>query len=214
MAYYLGKAEADQAQLLLAETYAQGCKRLANDLQAGYHEIQYGNDPEQSWKRADIIIEQGVMREIRALYSVKEVVGESDDISKLIEDFEDQMLSKERTLMDELENLYKSKHGVKRVPSVKMNEQEQEADKKIPKNNPSLDAYFQNRKSNIDGINIHSTMKMEVFNFVNGKRSYYDIYTAVLAEILAAGNWYYGTLTLSDVVDLLDANVESGALYL
>lgn len=57
-------------------------------------------------------------------------------------------------------------------------------------------------------------MKMEVFNFVDGKRSYYDIYKAVLAEILAAGHWYYGTLTLSDVVKLLDANVESGALTL
>ena len=62
-----------------------------------------------------------------------------------------------------------------------MNEQEQEADKKIPKNNPSLDAYFEKRTSSVDGINIHSTMKMEVFNFVDGKRSYYDIYKAVLA---------------------------------
>ena len=116
--------------------------------------------------------------------------------------------------MDELENLYKSKYNVKRVPAVKLNEQELLADKKVPKNNPSLNTYFEKRKSSVDGINIHSTMKMEVFNFVDGKRSYYDIYKAVLAEILAAGNWYYGTLTLSDVEKLLDANVESGALYL
>jgi hypothetical protein len=214
MAYYLGKAEADQAQLLLAETYAQGSKRLANDLQAAYHEIQYESDSENGWKRADIVIEQGVMREIRALYSVKDVVGDSEDISKLIENFEDQMLSKEKTLMDELENLYTSKYGVRRTPNVKLNIQEQEADKKIPKNNPVLDDYFGKRKSNISGTNIHSTMRMEVFNFVDGKRSYYDIYKAVLAEILAAGHWYYGTLTLSDVVKLLDANVESGALHL
>jgi glutamyl/glutaminyl-tRNA synthetase len=55
---------------------------------------------------------------------------------------------------------------------------------------------------------------MEVFNFVDGKRSYYDIYKAVLAEILAAGNWYYGTITLDEVEKLLDANVASGALSL
>jgi hypothetical protein len=213
MAYYLGKAEEDQAQLLLAETYAQGSKRLANDLQAAYHEIQYGKDSEESWKRADIIIEQSVMREIRALYSVQDVVGDSDEVLKLVEDFEDQMLSKEKTLMDELENFYKSKY-YKRTPSTRLNEQESAADKKTPKNNPILNDYFENRTSNVSGIQIHSTMKMEVFNFVNGKRSYYDIYKAVLAEILAAGNWYYGTLTLSDVVKLLDANVESGALYL
>ncbi|HEX9827559.1 MAG TPA: M28 family peptidase [Flavobacteriaceae bacterium] len=214
MAYYLGKAESDQTQLLLAETYAQGSKRLANDLQAAYHEIQYESDSENGWKRADIVIEQGVMRELRAINSVKDVVGDREDISKLIENFEDQMLSKEKTLMDELENFYKSKHGVKRVPNVKLNEEELLADKKIPKNNPVLDDYFGKRKSNISSTNIHSTMRMEVFNFVDGKRSYYEIYKAVLAEILATGHWYYGTLTLADVVKLLDANVESGALHL
>ena len=214
MAYYLGKAEADQTQLLLAETYAQGSKRLANDLLAAYHQIQNGNDAEQSWKRADIIIEQGVMREIRALYSVLDVVGDSDETSKLVEDFEDQMLSKEKTVMDELENFYNSKYSVRRAPNVRLTEQETLADKKIPKNNPNLNQYFGNRKSNISGINIHSTMRMEVFNFVDGNRSYYDIYKAVLAETLSAGNWYYGILSLSDVVKLLDANVESGALYL
>jgi hypothetical protein len=55
---------------------------------------------------------------------------------------------------------------------------------------------------------------MEVFNYVNGERNYYEIYKAVLAEILAAGNWYYGTLTLEDVTKLLDTNVTSGALSL
>jgi hypothetical protein len=198
----------------LAETYAQGSKRLANDLQAAYHEIQYESDSENGWKRADIVIEQGVIREISALNSVKNVVGNTEETLELIDNYVDQMLSKERTLMDELENFYKSKHGVKRVPNVKLNEEELLADKKIPKNNPVLDDYFGKRKSNISGTNIHSTMRMEVFNFVDGKRSYYEIYKAVLAEILATGHWYYGTLTLADVVKLLDANVESGALHL
>ncbi len=214
MAYYLGKAEANQTQLLLAETYAQGSKRLANDLQAAYHEIQYGDEVENGWKNADIIIEQGVIREVSALNSVKDVVGSSDETLELIDNYVDQLLSKEKTLMDELENFYSSKYRVRRAPNVKLNAQELEARKKIPKNNPTLDAYFGKRTSNIEGINIHSTMKMEVFNFVDGKRSYYEIYKAVLAESLAAGVWYYGTVTLEDVVKLLDANVKSGALNL
>ena len=40
MAYYFGKAESDQTNLLLAETYAQGSKRLANDLQAAFNQLQ------------------------------------------------------------------------------------------------------------------------------------------------------------------------------
>jgi len=213
MAYYLGKAESNQTQLLLAETYAQGSKRLANDLQAAYHQIQYGVNSDESWKKADIIIEQGVMREIRALYSVQDVVGSGDAVLTLIENFEDEMLSKEKTLMDELENFYKSKYD-KRPPSTRLSEQESAADKKVPKNNPNLNDYFEKRTSYVSGTSIHSTMRMEIFNFVDGKRSYYDIYKAVQAEILAAGNWYYGTLTLTDVVKFLDANVERGALHL
>jgi hypothetical protein len=57
-------------------------------------------------------------------------------------------------------------------------------------------------------------MRTEVFNFVDGKRSYYDIYKAVSAEAMGAGSWYYGTVNLKDVVGLLDAAVAAKALVL
>ena len=57
-------------------------------------------------------------------------------------------------------------------------------------------------------------MRDEVFNFVDGQKSYYDIYKAVYAEAAAAGSWYYGTVTLKDVVGLLDAGVETKTLTL
>jgi hypothetical protein len=106
------------------------------------------------------------------------------------------------------------KNNTSKTPKIELSLQELAASKKIPKNNPDLDAYFGNRRGGAPGVSIHSTMRMEVFNFVDGKRSYYDIYKAVLAEILAAGNWYYGTITLDEVEKLLDANVASGALSL
>lgn len=51
-------------------------------------------------------------------------------------------------------------------------------------------------------------------NFVDGKRSYYDIYKAVRAEAMAAGSWYYGQVTLDDIVGLLDAAEAAGAIQL
>ncbi len=51
-------------------------------------------------------------------------------------------------------------------------------------------------------------------SFVDGKRSYYDIYKAVKAEQLAAGKFFYGTVNIADVVKILEANVQSGALKL
>lgn len=212
MAYYLGKSESEELPLLLSETYAQGTKRLANDLQAAFHQIQSQNDSNLGWKNANIIIEQGIMREERALKSITRLLGKDADIMKQLNFVAIQLLAKKKNMETELLNMFTTIH--KANPSkVNLSNQEQAVTKKIPKNNPILDDYFGKRKG-VPGLIIHSTMRMEVFNFVDGKRSYYDIYKAVLAESLSAGTWYYGIVRLEDVVKLLDANVESGALTL
>jgi hypothetical protein len=123
-----------------------------------------------------------------------------------------QLLAKKKNMDTELLNMFTTIHKAN-PPKVNLSNLEKAATKKVPKNNPILDDYFGKRRG-AQGLIIHSTMRMEVFNFVDGKRSYYDIYKAVLAESLAAGTWYYGIVRLEDVVKLLDANVETGALTL
>lgn len=212
MAYYLGKAEDDQTNLLLSETYTQGSKRLANDLQAAFHQIESLENQTLAYKNASIILEQATLRETRALMSVADVVGKNDNSSKKIAAMVERLKANKKVLMDDVDAYYMFKNNTSKTPKIELSLQELAASKKIPKNNPDLDAYFGNRRGGAPGVSIHSTMRMEVFNFVDGKRSYYDIYKAVLAEILAAGNWYYGTITLDEVEKLLDANVASGAL--
>jgi hypothetical protein len=214
MAYYLGKAEDDQTNLLLSETYTQGSKRLANDLQAAFHQIESIENQTLAYKNASIILEQATLRETRALMSVADVVGKNDNSSKKIAAMVERLKANKKVLMDDVDAYYMFKNNTSKTPKIELSLQELAASKKIPKNNPDLDAYFGNRRGGAPGVSIHSTMRMEVFNFVDGKRSYYDIYKAVLAEILAAGNWYYGTITLDEVEKLLDANVASGALSL
>ena len=75
-----------------------------------------------------------------------------------------------------------------------------------------MDEYFKKRTNVPTGM--HSLMRGETMSFVDGTRSYFDIYKAVKAEALAAGKFYYGTVTFEDVVKVLDANVKSGALKL
>lgn len=214
MAYYLGKAEDDQTNLLLSETYTQGSKRLANDLQAAFHQIESLENQTLAYKNATIILEQAALRETRALMSVADVVGKNDNSSKKMAAMVERLKANKKVLMDDVDAYYMFKNNTSKTPKIELSPQELAASKKIPKNNPDLDAYFGNRRGGAPGVSIHSTMRMEVFNFVDGKRSYYDIYKAVLAEILAAGNWYYGTITLDEVEKLLDANVASGALSL
>jgi hypothetical protein len=211
MAYYLGKSESEELPLLLSETYAQGNKRLANDLQAAFHQIQSQTDTSLGWKNANIIIEQGIMREERALKSITRLLGNDIILMSQINDVSKQLLAKKTVMISEISNIFSTNHRVK-PSNIKLSANEQSAIKKVPKNNPVLDDYFGKRKGGAPGIVTHSTMRMEIFNFVDGKRSYYDIYKAVLAESLAAGTWYYGTVKLEDVVKLLDTNIESGAL--
>jgi len=214
MAYYLGKAEEDQTSLLFAETYAQGNKRLANDLQAAFHQIQSQKDQDLAYKNASIILEQGALRERRALQSVGDVVGINDNFLRNLGIISERLKIRKSMLMHDVDDFFKSKNNASKTPKIVLTNDEKAADKKIPKNNIVLDEYFGKRSGGVAGVRIHSTMRMEVFNFVDGKRSYYDIYKAVLAESLAAGTWYYGTVTLDAVVKLLDANVDSGALSL
>ena len=212
MAYYFGKAEKDQTNLLLAETYVQGNKRLANDLQAGFNQIQTNPMKEDGWKNANILIEQGILRELHALNSVSKIAGNDAASIRSITSAVSQMKLKQTVLLSELGEYYKRVNAVDKVPVIKLNTQELAASKKIVSNQPVLDTYFQKRESYTAGINLHPTMRFELFNFVDGKRSYYDIYKALKAEALSAGVWYYGTVTLEDVTKLLDVNVEKGAL--
>src|SRR6267154_6712406 len=119
MAYYFGKAEKDQTNLLLAETYAQGSKRLANDLQVAFNQIQTNSSKEDGWKNATILVEQGILREVRALNSVTKIAGNDAISNRSIASSVTQMKSRQTALMNELSDVYKRLHGADKVPAIK-----------------------------------------------------------------------------------------------
>jgi len=206
MALYLAYAEAEDIPVLASETYAQGGKRLANDL---HKAIQVLNES-GNWKDAYLLIEQGSTRERLALNSMRTIAGNNPAANQAISTFLRLSDRREKDLNSELSLFYRSKF--KKAPSVNLSAEEIAAAKKVPVNVESSEEYFSKRKRIRTGL--HSIMSSETFNFVDGKRSYFDIYKAVKAESLAAGKFFYGTVQLSDVVKLLDANVKSGALKL
>jgi len=206
MALYLAYAEAEDIPLLASETYAQGGKRIANDLQVA---LQILNSAD-NWADAHLLIEQGSTRERRALNSMRVIAGNDKPAMNTIDTFLKLVDSREKQLLDELGAFYQNKYAKKAV--LNLSPAETEAAKKIPSNIASMDEYFKKRTNVPSGM--HQLMRGETMSFVDGKRSYFDIYKAVKAEALAAGKFYYGTVTLADVVKHLDANVKSGALTL
>lgn len=206
MALYLAYAEAEDIPVLAAETYGQGGKRIANDLQTAMQILNTSD----SWADAHLLIEQGSIRERRALDSMRVIAGTDAKANQMIDTFLKLVDAREKQLLGELGAFYQNRYGKAAV--LNMTKAESDAAKKIPANIALMDEYFDKRTNAQTGM--HSLMRGETMSFVDGKRSYFDIYKAVRAESLAAGKFFYGTVTLGDVVAHLDANVKSGALRL
>jgi hypothetical protein len=216
LAYFLSKADERDVPLLLSETYAQGRRRLANDLRVAMQVLRdSAAEPSGGWARAQYIIEQGMIREGRALDSVRVFAGENRAAAKSV----DALTSADAVdggTSAQLLTFYKLLHPGAGLPSARLTDAEVAARAKVPANVSPLDTYLTNRAKvpGSAGGQLHGLMRTEVYNFVDGRRSYYDIYKAVYAESMAAGSWYYGTVTLEDVARLLDAAVAAGALQL
>ncbi|KAA3612300.1 MAG: hypothetical protein DWQ05_20085 [Calditrichaeota bacterium] len=212
MAQYLGAVEAADVPLLASETYLRGQRSLNRDLRAAMHSIQKSPDS-QNWKDAMALIEQGILREKRAIKSIEVFANENDSAKKTLQVFLAQTSELGDNLYADLHAHYKSLYG-KKPPKLVYSMEEKAAMKKIPANNGSLDDYFTNRRKVRFRSDLHGIMRAEVYNFVDGKRSYYDIYKAVRAEAMTFGKWYYGTVSLDEVTGLLDAAVAAGTLKL
>ncbi len=214
MALFLGSAGNHEVPVLASETFAQGQKRLANDLRVSMEILRNsGSDRDSAYKDAVLVLEQGIQRELRAISSIR-IFGASDKTSlALLDKMRERTAAKEAELMNDLSQFYRQLFNAKPV-DIRLNGAEKAASGKIPVNATPLNTYFNHRDKVKYKSHLHAIMKSEVYNFVDGKRSYYDIYKAVKAEALSCGTWYYGEVSLTDVTGLLDAAVEAQATKL
>lgn len=213
MAYVLMHAEDDKVPLFATETFAQGNRRLAKDLTVAMQLMKPATNGNTSdaWKDASLLIEQGVLRERRAVQSARVFAKDNRNAQQWLETFVAKLGDKEKELRADLNAHYALQYN-SAPQTIKLSPEELAASKKVPMNATPLETYFKQRGEVKFSSKLHGLMRDEVYYFVDGKRSYYDIYKAVRAEALAAGSWYYGEVRLEDVAGLLDAAVEKGAL--
>jgi hypothetical protein len=103
--------------------------------------------------------------------------------------------------------------GQRELPALQLSEEEKRMASKVPEVAVSVAEYLEKRNSvRVSGL--PGLMRYEVWNFVDGRRSYLDIYRAARAEAQSAGAWYYGTVNPKPVEDLLEAGVQAGILRL
>jgi hypothetical protein len=213
LAHVIATAGESDVSSLAAATFSQGRRRLADDQRVAMQQVSAPPGSLQAaWRDAQMLIEKGLQREVRALESVRVFIrGASQEASVLDKMIVAQQEHADR-LMSEITDYFQALHGV--APRIELTEQERRLGARIPGNTPDLDDYFTRRKSVTRPPGLHALMADEAYNFVDGHRSYLDIFRAVRAEALVGGSWYYGDVSLDDVTDLLDLAVEAGVLEL
>lgn len=210
----LAYAEPSDVPLIAGETYSQGVRRLARDLEVAMRQVAGAGPPSaQQLKDAALLIEQGVQRELRALSSVRVFAAGDQRATATIDALERSVRARERPMADEVNAFVRARIGAAPAAAAP-SAAEAAAHRKIPRNVASWETYFARRDAVPPSPGLHGLMRREVFHFVDGRRSYYDIYRAVRAEALVAGSWYYWTVSLEDVVAVLDGGVKAGALEL
>ena len=214
-AWYLANADEKNVPAIAYEVYHTAIKRINEDALTATNYIQKrkAGDDEAAYKEARNVVEQAYIRESRAIESARVFATKGGAGGKQIDNLKKMLMSQQEASLSALDEYFKSVAG-KSAPRITMSEKERQLSKKIPKNIESVDDYFEKRGvvGNITGL--HNEMRYEALNFVNGKNSYLDIFKAVQAEAISAGEFYYGKVSMDAIEQLLDKAVQSGCVTL
>ncbi|MCL6567168.1 MAG: hypothetical protein K6U09_12200, partial [Acidobacteriia bacterium] len=164
----------------------------------------------QAYQDGDNLIEQAGLRAARLLESVR--VFAAPALAEQLAEEAREVTNEATYLRERLAVQYRRLAG-EAPPVASLSPEEQAMAAKVPEI-AGTPAEFLDKRSSIGNQGLHSLMAFEVWCFVDGRRSYLDIYRAVRAEAQLAGEWYYGRVTARQVSELLDAGVRAGLLKL
>jgi hypothetical protein len=172
-----------------------------------------------AWRESWNLLRQSVAKEQAAIASLRRLAGRGraaevlQSASRRVE----ALLGNE---LDALERAYGALTG-QNLPNIELSAEERAmADKVyVPLADPAAfeDALERTRPARgapraRDAL--HPMLRFEALNFADGRRSAFEVYEAVAAEALSAGEWYYGKVTPAQVLAVLDAGTASGAFTL
>jgi hypothetical protein len=210
---YMANAEAGDVPTLLAEVEGRGAERLGNDLRAALAEVASAapDDRTQAFKTASFILDAALMREARAVNSVLDITDGDPAARRSVTAAAERVSQRVEGLRASLAGFYESVAGT-RPRAVRLSEAEEAADARVPVNIDDVDRYLSDRPRPQTGLT--SLMTFSTWGHVDGRSSVLDIYKQVMAEAKVHGAWYYGSVSLDQVVRTLDAGLEAGILRL
>jgi peptidase M28-like protein len=207
VALYLGNLTEAEAPTLVAVMAGEARERISHDLATGLSMMARapatpsGNERRAAYEDALNLLDQAEVREASGLDSVRKFTGEN--IRKLLDSLIEDLKLTEVNHRQRIEEWYRALGG-RRSPTP-ASDSEKKLGAKIPRRPATLGEYLR-RKEMLEGPKgLHPLMRFEALNYVDGQRSILDIYRAVRAESLSAGEWYYGTVKLEDIETLFNS---------
>jgi hypothetical protein len=208
IALYLANLGNDDLPTLAAVVSGVGQQRVARDFEVGVARLTSVPAAErpQAYQDARNLIQQAVAREKMALESLERFAGETN--RKLIANLKTQLAATEKQERERLDQWAVTLS----VKVAQTEERESAAANQVPRNLGTLGEYLERADDIKAPKTLHPLMQEEALNYVDGKRSILDIYRAVRAESLSAGEWYYGKVSLKDIEEFLGAAASAKAI--
>jgi hypothetical protein len=215
-ALFVANAGDAEVPLIASEVYTRGLRRIGSDLNTGLQHIlqNKAKDDLISYREARNLLERAIIRESRALESVLVFAEPGGKSAAHVKGLIGRLANQEKDYLNRLDEAYVLASGERKAPKLRLTDREKVLAAKVPENIESVDEYFEKRGRRVSVKGLHSLMAWECFNFVDGRNSYLDIFRAVQAEALSVGAYYYGTVSMAAVEELLNRGVESGFIRL
>jgi hypothetical protein len=216
VALFVANAGDEDVPLLANEVYSRALRRLGRDLSKalGHIRDRKAGDYTRSYFEARNLVEQAAAREVQALESTLIFAAPGGANASFAKERVKRIAELAPGLGGELDAVYFLVSGGQKLPVPALTAEEREMAARVPVNVDSLDEYFRKRGLSMARPGLHPVMVRECYGFIDGKRSFLDIYRAVHAEALSAGEFYYGKVRPNEVRGLLEDAVKKGVLKL
>lgn len=210
IALYLANLGEADVPTLLGVMAGEARERISHDLAVGTARLAAAPAGGRSAAYQDAlnVLHQAQEREVRGLESVRPYAAPK--MQKLLNSLIEDMKLTEVNHRQRLEEWYRALGGG--PATISPDPLEKALSAQVPRNAGSLGEYLRHAAEVEGPKGLHPLMKDEALNYVDGRHSILEIYRAVRAESLSAGEWYYGAVTLQDIDALFKAAAKEKAV--
>ena len=212
--YFAGLRDED-VPALAAYAAARGRSRAAADAAAAVAHLSQAAaaDRETALRSAGNLVRHSHARERAALASVLRMSGAKGRSVAYVAGASARLETAERDALADLDGAWLAMTGTA-APRPADTKEERELAERVYVPITEIGA-FQDAMDKVKPVEgLHAMMRFEAYNFADGRRTALEVYRAVAAEALSAGDWYYGTVAPADVLEALERARTAGAFTL